>query len=286
MQQDGEEGDEDEDDAWVRQQLQKAGAASYTRALQQPSSSGAADRDYGLARAPTQAQAAVDPIAQAAAGGQTVMNSLRQGLRRLQEKQQHVDRQQQQTKVNLADALQVWSSAESCLLNVVVLFLQGHRSGVLCRIDSIVPSFDNRLSHSWRPMWRQLRRSTHTCKRRVASLRTCATCSRCAVGIWVQNSKRFSVIGSYLRVKLSSGMDTQHVDRILVHAQAKSPIVEVLEERLMKAAEDRADAAASAADADDREELEAAQVCACHSCCRHTEQAESSCRRSQSNDRM
>lgn len=43
-------------------------------------------------------------------------------------------------------------------------------------------------------------------------------------------------------------------------AQAKAPIVEVLEERLMKAAEDRADAAAAAAADDDREELEAAQV--------------------------
>lgn len=42
--------------------------------------------------------------------------------------------------------------------------------------------------------------------------------------------------------------------------QAKAPIVEVLEERLLKAAEDRAEAASAAAGDDDREELEAAQV--------------------------
>lgn len=42
--------------------------------------------------------------------------------------------------------------------------------------------------------------------------------------------------------------------------QAKSPIIEVLEERLMKAAEDRGSAAAAAADARDTDELEAAQV--------------------------
>lgn len=46
--------------------------------------------------------------------------------------------------------------------------------------------------------------------------------------------------------------------------QAKSPIIEVLEERLMKAAEDRGSAAAAAADARDTDELEAAQVQCAH----------------------
>lgn len=46
----------------------------------------------------------------------------------------------------------------------------------------------------------------------------------------------------------------------MCNPQAKSPIVEVLEERLMKAAEDRAGAAAAAADDEDRDDLEAAQV--------------------------
>jgi hypothetical protein len=45
-----------------------------------------------------------------------------------------------------------------------------------------------------------------------------------------------------------------------VQLQAKSPIIEVLEERLMKAAEDRGTAAAAATDARDSDDLEAAQV--------------------------
>lgn len=49
-------------------------------------------------------------------------------------------------------------------------------------------------------------------------------------------------------------------NRTSVCLQAKSPIIEVLEERLMKAAELRGSAAAAATDGRDMYELEAAQV--------------------------
>lgn len=102
----GDEDDEDEDDAWVRQQLQKAGAASLSTAPQQASTGGGSARDLDMARIPANATAA-DPVAQALAAGQSVMISLREGLRRQQEQQHHVDRQQVQTKARLADSLQV-----------------------------------------------------------------------------------------------------------------------------------------------------------------------------------
>lgn len=105
--QDGDEGDEDEDDAWVRQQLQKAGAASFARAPQQPSGGGGGSGSRDMGRMPAHAQATTDPGAQAAAAAHSVMVSLQEGLRRLQEKQQHVERQQKQTKANLAHSLQV-----------------------------------------------------------------------------------------------------------------------------------------------------------------------------------
>lgn len=106
MLQGGDEDEEDEDDAWVRQQLQKAGAASLSGAPQQSSIGGGSARDLDMARIPANA-AAADPVAQALAAGQSVVMSLREGLRRQQEKQQHVDRQQIQTKARLADSLQV-----------------------------------------------------------------------------------------------------------------------------------------------------------------------------------
>lgn len=106
MLQGGDEDDEDEDDAWVRQQLQKAGAASLSATPQQASTGSGSARDLDMARIPANATAA-DPVAQALAAGQSVMVSLREGLRRQQEKQQHVDRQQIQTKARLADSLQV-----------------------------------------------------------------------------------------------------------------------------------------------------------------------------------
>ena len=65
---------------------------------------------------------------------------------------------------------------------------------------------------------------------------------------------------------------------VCVYAQAKSPIIEVLEERLMKAAEDRGSAAAAAADARDTDELEAAQVeCPFHVDCQDDNSCEGSC---------
>lgn len=126
--QDGDEGDEDEDDAWVRQQLQKAGAASFARAPQQPSGGGASSRDSDMARVPAHARATADPLAQAAAAGQSVMVSLQEGLRRLQEKRQHVERQQKQTRANLADSLQVGDEAIESM----------HQAAWLCCLEHLL----------------------------------------------------------------------------------------------------------------------------------------------------
>jgi GC-rich sequence DNA-binding factor len=126
----GDEDDEDEDDAWVRQQLQKAGAASLSATPQQASTGSGSARDLDMARIPANATAA-DPVAQALAAGQSVMVSLREGLRRQQEKQQHVDRQQIQTKARLADSLQVHIHRASEPLQPGAIFAMQHLTALV-----------------------------------------------------------------------------------------------------------------------------------------------------------